>query len=211
MPNIIAISNVTLKNFGADASSDPKRDGTIDQYDGSTLYCHINPDTNDKTMVVIEFNQNPPNEFNFPGVGTIKSVAVNVIINEVNHPIKWTSGLPTGQYSGKKLMPYLSFAGDMKSAALVLDNDNEIPQVLLQRARAKSKPKSTQDDPNNIPTLGLIIVGPDLTTHEPRGYFVSVPLAKIAENPNFRDITLARVKWPKLDSVSGPIGSVNVP
>jgi hypothetical protein len=53
-----------------------------------------------------------------------------------------------------------------------------------------------------------VIVGSELTLAGPRGYFVDVPLHK---DSDYRSISLGRVKWPKQNGMSGPIGSINVP
>lgn len=187
----VTIESVTLDGFGTPL---PVTGGSpaIAHYDGSTLYCHITPAADGCVEVV--FNQTGPNEF-LAG-GKIGKLTVTYRNDKVDPPLQtltWEGGLPAGAYGGGQTVPYLAFTPNRKRATLVLPNSS------LAKAAAPSV---------DIPTLSLVYLGGELTGTGPRAYFTNVQLDP---DSDFRSYLTARIVWPKEDSMSGPIGSLEVP
>lgn len=194
---VFTIDQVTLQGFGA---PDPASGGTpaIVGYDGSPLYCHVTRAAGTTDKVAILIDQNPPHTF--LADGPVARVTVTYVGDQNPITMDWTQNLPDGPYrSGSVLSPYLKFSADMQTVTVVLE------QAAAKTVSAKDDAAPSNED---IPTIGLVVIGPDLTLTNPRGYFVNVPVHK---DSDFRSITLARVKWPKEDGLSGPIGSLDVP
>lgn len=201
---LLTINSITLANFG---NPNPASGGNpkIANYNGIALYCHVTPNAASPAKVDIAFNQNPPNEF--AGHGQIASVSITFKAKNAPNPttMLWNAGLPDGVYDGTKpIRPYFKFTdATMQVVSLVLDkNELDISVRTVRGDGKKAKPK-------DIPTIGLMIVGPELTLEEPRAYIVNIPLNVDADT--FRDEHTARVHWPKDDGVSGPIGGVTYP
>jgi hypothetical protein len=187
----ITIDSITLIGFGKPDPAVGGQTQAIVNYDGSTLYCHVTP--NATNTVDIVFNQSGPNEY--VGEGQIASVTLQYQNTDVSPPLQimsWTSNLPDGSYLGGTLKPYLSFAPNLSQASLVLQNAGKVT--------------GTKDA--SSPQLTMVLLGTELTLSGTRGYFVNVPIDPASD---YQSITSARVRWPKTDSMVGPIGSVDVP
>lgn len=191
---LISIDNIVLENFG---SPSPASGGTpaVVNYDGSPLYCHVRRSDAGDGKVVILIDESPPHEFFASGAIASVTLRYQFDPNVPQPDMVWDSGLPSGSYNGEVLAPFLKFSADKSHASLVIEQTD-----------AAAMSSSTTSDEH--PVIGLVVVGPELTMSEPRGYFVTVP---VNPSSDFRSLVLGRVVWPKKDSVSGPIGSVNVP
>jgi hypothetical protein len=186
LPLDATISLVALQGFGPTV---PNAGIQINDYHGHPLYCHTAADAGGNISITVD--EVAPSTFTTTA-GPVTTVTVNYQPSPLKVPQSSTVNIPAGsRYNGTPLEHHLAFTRDLTAATLLI---NQLPV-----------PASTAN------SVGIVIVGSDITGGAPEGYFVSVPLNVAVTNKDPMDYISMGISWTPAGGIAGPIGGATVP
>jgi hypothetical protein len=187
LPLNVTLDTIALKGFGVDQTSTGQ---SITYYDGGPLYCHADPDG--QGGITITVDENAPSSFTQTS-GPVKTVIVQYRAGVAGQTqtITWNTVAAGAVYDpANPLEHHLVMTNDLKHATLQI-----------------TKPARGLSTAN---TLGLVVVGSQITGNLPEGYFVRIPMnMNPAVDPT--EFSAISIAWGGAGGMAGPIGGGSIP
>jgi hypothetical protein len=198
LPLNVEIDTISLTGFATTKPQSVTLNPKIAGYNGGPLYCHVSQDA--ATNVALLIDEKPPNSSAAPAKGPITTVSYeyqpagaakqNQTWNVSAAGMQYTPALPV-----EHTLVFTDPAGGTPDLSYATIQIAQLP-----------KARSTRN------SLGIVVLGAQITGDAPVGYFVSVPMAiDLAGTVDPTLYASMGIAWTPDMGIAGPIGGGTIP